>query len=124
MSEAFDDALVEGWEPLVDALELPDPNDRHVLAAAIRGRADVIVTENTKDFPESVLAPLGLAAIRLDDFLLDQFDLGPDSTRRVIAEQAAAKSRPPQTIETLLSQIAGAGAPRFAEDVAASFPAE
>jgi predicted nucleic acid-binding protein len=53
-----EDALVTGYENLIDGLHLPDPDDRHVLAAAIRGRADVIVKANVKDFPAEVLAPL------------------------------------------------------------------
>ena len=52
------DALVTGYEPLVKTIHLPDPNDRHVLAAAITGRADVIVTKNLKDFPADRLARL------------------------------------------------------------------
>ena len=83
MDEAFDDARVEGWEPLEGAIGLPDRDDRHVVAAALRGRADAIITENVKDFPEEVLGPLGLEAIRLDDFLLDQYDLDPSATRRI-----------------------------------------
>jgi predicted nucleic acid-binding protein len=51
------DALVTGYEALIPTLTLPDPNDRHVLAAAVVGRCDVIVTQNLKDFPEAVLAP-------------------------------------------------------------------
>jgi len=57
MDRAVPDALVAGYEELIDPLTLPDPDDRHVLAAAIRGRADVIVTSNLKDFPETALKP-------------------------------------------------------------------
>ena len=53
---AVRDCIVVGYEPLIDALELPDPDDRHVLAAAIRARAQVIVTNNLKDFPARQLA--------------------------------------------------------------------
>jgi hypothetical protein len=94
MNEAFEDARVSGWEPLVEGLELPDPNDRHVLAAAIRGRADVIVTENVRDFPTTALAPLGMEAVRLDDFLLSQFDLSVTVTVQLIEDQARAMGRP------------------------------
>jgi len=121
MAEAFDDAIVEGWEPLEQAVVLPDPDDRHVVAAAIRGGADVIVTENTKDFPASALEPFGLEAIRLDDFLLDQFDLGPEATRQVISDQASAMAHPPVSVDALLDRIARSGAPRFARAVAGSF---
>lgn len=58
MNRAFPDALVTGWEPLVSTIDLPDPNDRHVVAAAVIGRADVIVTENRKDFPAGNLGPV------------------------------------------------------------------
>jgi predicted nucleic acid-binding protein len=51
MERAIPDGRVDGYEPLVNGLMLPDPNDRHVLAAAIRCNADVIVTFNESDFP-------------------------------------------------------------------------
>ncbi|GAA1365203.1 hypothetical protein JOD53_001781 [Brevibacterium luteolum] len=117
MDYAFKDALVEGWEPIERAVELPDPDDRHVVAAALRGRADAIITENTKDFPERVLEPLGLEATRLDDFLLDQLDLSPGAICRVVKDQAAAMRRPPVTVETLLAKLSRSGAPRFARAV-------
>src|SRR5215469_11528177 len=55
---AMRDALVTGFEPLIEILALPDPDDRHVLAAAIRGHADLIVTTNQRDFPFDVLGRL------------------------------------------------------------------
>ncbi|WP_052711229.1 PIN domain-containing protein [Pseudofrankia sp. DC12] len=55
MQTAFPDAVVTGWEPLVPTVGLPDPDDRHVVAAARAGRADVIVTDNLADFPLSAL---------------------------------------------------------------------
>lgn len=119
MNEAFEDARVSGWEPLVEGLELPDPNDRHVLAAAIRGRADVIVTENVRDFPATALAPLGLEAVRLDDFLLSQFDLSAAATVQLVEDQARAMGRPPATKDQLLERLACGGAPRFADAVTA-----
>ena len=63
------DVLVTGFEDLVSSLELPDPGDRHILAAAIRAEADIIVTANLKDFPTSSLAPHGLEAEHPDAFL-------------------------------------------------------
>ena len=73
---AFPDAIVMGWEPLEDAYVLPDPDDRHVLAAAVKGRADVTVTDNLKDFPARSL-PADLEAQSADEFLLDALDLQP-----------------------------------------------
>jgi hypothetical protein len=86
MREAFDDALVTGWEELQSGIRLPDQDDRHVVAA-IRGGADGIITANVKDFPATVLKPLGLEAVRPDDFLLDQLDLTPPTILQVILEK-------------------------------------
>jgi hypothetical protein len=75
MDKHATDALVTGYEDLVRVLELPDPNDRHVLAAAIRGGAEVIVTMNLRDFPDSVTGPFGIEAQHPDDFVLQLFAL-------------------------------------------------
>mgnify|MGYP002720255630 FL=1 len=115
MREAFSDACVTGWEPLVTALTLPDSNDRHVLAAAIMGRADVIVTNNIKDFPEAVLEPLSLSAQTPDEFLLNQLDLDPPLVMVTIRDQSAAAKRPVITPHALLNHLAKCHVPRFAE---------
>lgn len=75
MCRAVRDCLVVGYESLVEAITLPDPEDRHVLAAAIKARAQVIVTHNLKDFPDEVLDPWNCEAKHPDDFVLDQIDL-------------------------------------------------
>ncbi len=75
---AFPDALVENYESLVNSLELPDENDRHVLAAAIKTNANIIVTNNLKDFPSVYLASFGLIAKTADDFITDTIDLNND----------------------------------------------
>lgn len=75
---AFPDALVDNYEPLVNSLELPDEKDRHVLAAAIKTNANIIVTNNMKDFPEEYLASFGLTAKTADDFITDTIDLNTD----------------------------------------------
>lgn len=117
MNEVFDDACVRGWEPLVPGLELPDRDDRHVVAAAVRGRADLVVTRNLDDFPDEVLAPLGIHALSPDEFLLDQLDLDPYGTLTVIGEQASAMRRPPATAQDVLAALDLAGAPDFASAV-------
>lgn len=75
MNSAIPEAMVEGYEGLIESLKLPDPNDRHVLAAAIKAKADAIVTWNLKDFPAASLRPFGLEAINPDLFLVHQFHL-------------------------------------------------
>lgn len=115
MNKAFPDARVSGWEQLEQGIRLPDPNDAHVLAAAIAGRADIIVTENLKDFPEAVLDLHGLEAQGLDEFLLNQLDLMPDATIRALHEQAQATRRPPLTTGELLASLRRANATKFAD---------
>ena len=63
------DVLVTGYEKFIKDLALPDPDDRHVLAAALHAQADVLVTQNLKDFPDDVLKPLGVAALSADGFI-------------------------------------------------------
>jgi hypothetical protein len=89
MNQRFLDALMQGVEPLIPRLTLPDPNDRHVLAAAIESRADVIVTANLKDFPPTALVPHGIAVADPDDFVDQLFDRNEDE-----AVAAAARMRP------------------------------
>ena len=75
---AFPDALVENYELLIGGLELPDPKDCHVLAAAIKTNANIIVTNNLKDFPIEYLSTFGLTAKSADDFLTDTIDLNQE----------------------------------------------
>ena len=80
MDASTRDCLVTGYETLIPSLQLPDAKDRHVLAAAIVGRCDVIVTQNIKDFPEDVLAGYGIDVQHPDEFLCNHFQSG---SRRV-----------------------------------------
>jgi hypothetical protein len=106
MREAFDDSLITGWEDLEGGLSLPDEDDRHVVAAAIKGGAQAIITANLADFPA---AALGLEAVHPDDFLLDQLDLSPPTILQVIREQAAHTRRPPLTPQDLTTLLGRAG---------------
>lgn len=78
-NKAFPDAMVTNYESLITGLELPDPKDRHVLAAAIKTNANIIVTNNLKDFPKDYLFSFGLSAKKADDFLTDTIDLNPNT---------------------------------------------
>lgn len=80
MNEAFPFALVSNYESLIDKLELPDEDDRPVLAAAIKVNASQIVTNNLKDFPKEYLASFGLVAKSADDFLADIIDLDHETS--------------------------------------------
>lgn len=114
MQAAFEDACVTDWENLVAGISLPDPDDRHVVAAALQGRADTIVTANLRDFPSDLLAARGLEVQHPDEFLLNQLDLEPDLTIATLHRQAAATHRPPMTTKALLDVLARCGVPRFA----------
>jgi predicted nucleic acid-binding protein len=105
MCEAVADCLVTGYEPLVDGLTLPDPDDRHVLAAAIRCSAVVIVTSNLKDFPPSALEPFNIEAQGPDQFVLDLVNLAPARVAAVIQQQSAALQHPPRTVDELLDDL-------------------
>ena len=75
MDAAIPDALVRHYESLIDGITLPDPRDRHVLAAAIKCGAQIIVTANLKDFPQEYLSPYGVEALHPDEFIEHQFGL-------------------------------------------------
>ena len=77
INRSVPDCLVSDFEYLIPALDLPDRDDRHVLAAAIVAKADVIVTVNLKDFPSDVLLNYGIEAQHPDDFIADLIDLQP-----------------------------------------------
>ena len=85
---AFPEAVVTGFEAIEKTLTLPDPNDNHVLAAAISISASVIVTDNLSDFPAELLAPHEIEAISADSFIADTFTLD-----RVEAIQALKRMR-------------------------------
>lgn len=92
---AFPDALVSSYESLIKKVDLPDLNDRHVLAAAIKTNANVIVTFNLKDFPDEVLSQYNLKAIHPDDFLVDIIDLNSKTATEAFRELVLNYKKPP-----------------------------
>lgn len=107
MNEAFLDAQVHNWELLVDSIHgIPDPKDRHVVAAAIEGNASAIVTNNLKDFPQESLSQHGLHAVSCDNFLLDLYDLFPSRFRDALEEMQQIRKNPPISMDDLLISLA------------------
>jgi len=104
MSMAFPEALVTGYEELIPLLAC-DPKDRHVLAAAIRGRAHLIVTQNLIDFPEIALRPFGIETRHPDLFLVDLYEQQPAVIVEIIHRQAAALQNPPMTSVQVLDAL-------------------
>jgi predicted nucleic acid-binding protein len=94
MNDAFPDALIEEHECIIDALKLPDPDDRHVLAAAIVGRCSGIITCNLKHFPDDVAAKFKIEIVHPDDFIVNIIDLDPDRAKAAARRhrEAMAKS--------------------------------
>ena len=93
-NRAFPDAMVNNYEPLIKNLNLPDKKDRHVLAAAIKTNANIIVTENLKDFPKAYLASFGLSAKSSDDFLTDIIDLNPEKAVEAFKKLVRNRTNP------------------------------
>lgn len=115
MNAAVPDCLVEGHEPLIAGLQLPDPDDRHVLAAAIMTRANAIVTFNEKDFPAEVIAPFRLHTKHPDDFLVEAYSLSPEDFADAVRNDFMHYGNPPQVYEDYLASLAKAGVPKIAK---------
>lgn len=98
MREAFGaEALVEDFDDLIDDMGC-DPKDRHVLAAAVRGGADTLVTSNLKDFPDEAAAAHGIDIVHPDNFLIGLFGAQADTVVSVLERETAAFQHPPQTV--------------------------
>jgi hypothetical protein len=103
------DCLVTGYETLINAITLPDPDDRHVLAAAIRAGADLILTFNLKDFPERELKPYGIKAQHPDDFLCLQLDLAPNVVCAAVMRHRTSLKNPPRDVKEYLATLEAQG---------------
>jgi len=97
------DCLVEDYEKLVETIILPDPNDRHVLAAAIHAKANVIVTFNLSDFPSKTVKKYGIEAQHPDKFLRRLLDRIPSRVMQAIQETRLSLKNPPKSTEEYLS---------------------
>ncbi|MDX1921478.1 MAG: PIN domain-containing protein [Candidatus Caenarcaniphilales bacterium] len=102
MNEEVPDSLVENYESLIESLELPDPSDRHVLAAAIKANAQVIVTYNLKDFPKAELQKYNIEAQDPDNFLDNLINLAPDMVLASVKEIQTRLKNPTKTIDELI----------------------
>ena len=114
MQRAFPRAMVRGYEDLVSTMT-NDPKDRHILAAAVSGRAGAIVTENKKDFPPSSLSAYGLRCLSADEFLSELFQAEPERVFHAL-DQQVSRFRTPTSVDQQLEKMA-APCPRFAATV-------
>lgn len=103
MRNAFPDNVVAGFEALIPAVTgLGDDDDRHVVAAAIKTKASVIVTDNAADFPEAALAPFELEALKADDFIANSIDLDEVAAVRALAAMRQRLQRPRLSVDDLI----------------------
>jgi predicted nucleic acid-binding protein len=105
MGTAVRDWKVTGYEPLIDALKLPDPDDRHVLAAAIQAGAQVIVTANLRDFPADALQSWNVEAKSPDEFVLDQISLDRPAVYAAVQQIADSWRNPPGGVDEVLDRL-------------------
>ena len=113
MNRTLPEADVQGWEARIEGLTLPDPDDRHVLAAALAAGAGTILTLNLRDFPALALAPHGVAASHPDDFLCGLHDADPDLLRASTEAAQANLSRSTPSLAVYLDVLDRQGLPQF-----------
>lgn len=109
MNRAVRDSVIAGYEKRIDELALPDPGDRHVLAAAIHAKADIILTLNTRDFPKAALAPYGIAARHPDDFVVGLLGEHMEAVRRVVRAQRSTLVSPMVPVAEFLETLREVG---------------
>lgn len=115
MNRVVRDSLIEDYQDLIPSFTLPDPGDRHVMAAAVKARADVIITFNLRDFPDSALKPYVLEAVHPDNFILDVANLSPASALAAARACWQRRGRPPITWDEYLSSLGRAKLPKSAD---------
>ena len=102
------------WASLANGVQLPDPNDAHVIAAAIAGHADCIVTSNLKDFPSAVLLEFGIEAIDPDTFIINQWDLDPVHAIAAFKRMRERRKKPQSSPDEFADALELAGLPMTA----------
>lgn len=105
MDAAVPDGLVTDYEQLIEGLKLPDVDDRHVLAAAIKCNASVIVTFNLKDFPKNTLEAFDIESLHPDDFIADLWDLDQAAVLEAARRQRASLKMPPLSARHYLDKL-------------------
>jgi predicted nucleic acid-binding protein len=106
------DCLVTGYEELITALQLPDPLDRHVLAAAIRSKADIIVTFNLRHYPNEVLEKYGIDVQHPDEFITHLLDIAAPTVCAAAKRHRESLRNPPKSVEEYLSVLERQGLPQ------------
>lgn len=114
MKEAFPEACVDGGQELIEGLELPDPDDRHVLATAIVVGAEQIVTDNLRDFPNTTLEEYGISPVSADDFLASTFELYEAEALTAMRRMRKAYENPAYLPSAFILHLQSNGLPKLA----------
>jgi predicted nucleic acid-binding protein len=109
MLDQFPDGQIKGHEQLIEAIDLPDADDRHVLAAAVVGKCQGIITANTKHFPAAAVAPFTMDIVHPDDFIVNIIDLDPDRALAACRRHRKAMSKTKPSPEEYLERFETAG---------------
>jgi len=123
MTTAFPEAVVVGYESIIPVMTNQE-KDRHVLAAAVIGKGQLIVTENHRDFPPASLTPYQIETVGPDDFLCDLLDVDRERMLEVLMALAKTRKFPPKTIDDILSALVENRCPGFASDLQAAIETE
>ena len=117
MNKAFPDANVEGFEDLISSIKIPDKDDRHVVACAIRCNADLIVTFNIKDFPKSTLSKYDIEIQKPDELISNLIDINPDLACKAFTKMVKRLKNPPKTKEDVLATLENCGLKKSIEKI-------
>lgn len=110
METAFEDAVVSDYDVFLSACAgIPDPDDAHVVAAALKTQAATIVTENLKDFPAGILATLNMEARSADEFIADTIALDPGRAVAAVRRMRERFKRPEKSAEIMLLEMEADG---------------
>ena len=112
MDAHFPRSLVRGYEPIIPMLTLPDPDDRHVLAAAIKAGAKYIVTFNLKHYPKTTLQAYGIEAVSPDDFVFRLIQRKSPPVLQAAKTHRLRLTRPPKTVDEYLTTLEKQGLPK------------
>lgn len=115
MNQAFPDSNVDKYNSLISGIQLPDPNDRHVVAVAIRSKADVIVTYNSKDFPNSIEDEYDIEVQHPDIFLTNVYDLNPEKAKEAFRKMTKRLKNPPKSYSEVLDTLSKSDLKRIIE---------
>jgi len=114
VNQSVENCLISDYEAIIPTLQLPDPDDRHVLAAAIVGQADLIITLNLDDFPPEELEPFGIEAQHPDTFVAHLIGLDQEAVCAAIRRMRERYKNPPMTAAEYLDSLDKKGLTRSA----------